>query len=140
MTDNILELITKLKSNKTFNHEYTRITGNLTIAEYRGLMAQKIGREMTCFEVSEVMGLSQSRSSRVIENLVKKGYFVRKISERDRRSVAVTLSEKGIVIKEKILKNQQELEDRLQKEFSDEIVNTIKDSLKILLDYFNTKS
>ena len=76
MTDNILELITKLKSNKTFNHEYTRITGNLTIAEYRGLMAQKIGREMTCFEVSEVMGLSQSRSSRVIENLEKKGYFV----------------------------------------------------------------
>lgn len=140
MEDNILELITSLKMNKIFKHEYTRITGNLTVAEYKGIMAQEVGREMTCFEISEVMGLSQSRSSRVIDNLVKKGYFIRKIRTQDRRSVAVTLSEKGILVKENIIKNQQELEDKLQKEFSGEIVNTIKESLKILLKYFDMKS
>ncbi len=136
MNENLLNLIAHLKMNKMLNQEYLRITGNLSIAEYRGIMAQETGREMTCQEMSEVMGLSPSRSSRVIDNLVRKGYFIRRISTRDRRSVAVTLSEKGLEIKEKIKQNQLQLEYDLQKKLTDEELNMIKNALKILLQYF----
>lgn len=136
MNDNLLELITSLKINRAIEREYTRIASNLTISEYRGIMAQDNDRGMNCLELSVAMGLSPSRSSRVIDNLVKKGYFTRRIDENDRRSVAVTLSKKGREVKEKIKKNQQNLEDNLEKMLSDEMVNNIKRSLKILLEYF----
>lgn len=136
MSDNILNLITSLKMNRVLEQEYMRVNCNLSISEYRGIMSQEKGREMTCMELSEIMGLSPSRSSRVIDNLVRRGYLIRKISTRDRRSMSITLSEKGIEAKEKIKKNQKELEDNLQKRFSDEVINSIKSSLKILLEYF----
>jgi DNA-binding MarR family transcriptional regulator len=136
MNDSILNLITSLKMNRVLEQEYMRVTCNLSIAEYRGIMSQEKGQETTCMELSEIMGLSPSRSSRVIDNLVRRGYLIRKTSTRDRRSMAITLSEKGIEAKEKIKKNQKELEDDLKKRFSDEVINSIKSSLKILLEYF----
>ena len=136
MNDSILNLITSLKMNRVLEQEYMRVTCNLSIAEYRGIMSQEKGQETTCMELSEIMGLSPSRSSRVIDNLVRRGYLIRKTNTRDRRSMAITLSEKGIEAKEKIKKNQKELEDNLQKRFSDEVINSIKSSLKILLEYF----
>ncbi len=137
MSNDIVNLITSLKMNRVLEQEYLRIACNLSMAEYRGIMSQEIGQEMTCMEMSEAMGLSPSRSSRVIDNLVKRGYFIRRISTRDRRAVSVTLSEKGIEVKERIKINQKELEESLQKEFSDEVINTIKGSLKMLLEYFD---
>jgi DNA-binding MarR family transcriptional regulator len=86
--------------------------------------------------MAKVMGLSPSRSSRVINNLVQKGYLIRRTSSRDRRSVAVTLSKKGIEAKEKIKENQKKLEKSLRQRITDHELNMIKDSLKILLDYF----
>ena len=136
MNDSILNLITSLKMNRVLEQEYMRVTCNLSIAEYRGIMSQEKGQDTTCMELSEIMGLSPSRSSRVIDNLVRRGYLIRKTNTRDRRSMAITLSEKGIEAKEKIKKNQKELEDDLQKRFSDEVISSIKSSLKILLEYF----
>ncbi|MDD4362709.1 MAG: MarR family transcriptional regulator [Atribacterota bacterium] len=109
---------------------------NLSIAEYRGIMAQQNGHEMTCQEMAEIMELSPSRSSRVIDNLVKKGYFIRKTSKHDRRSVAVTLSHRGREIKEEIKKNRQQLEKDLKEYFSESDIDMIKNSLRMLLDYF----
>ena len=136
MSDNILNLIVKLKLNKAFDQEHLRMICNLSVAEYRGLIAQTNGKEMTCQEMSEVMNLSPSRSSRVIDNLVRKGYVIRKTSSYDRRSVAVRLSNKGRDVKKKIIKNQKELEQNIQNNFSDDEIDMIKNSLKMLLDYF----
>ncbi len=134
--DNILNLIVKLKLNKALDQEHLSMVCNLSVAEYRGLMAQKNGEEMTCQKMAKVMDLSPSRSSRVIDNLVRKGYVIRKTSSYDRRSVAITLSNKGRGVKKKIIKNQKELEQNIQNNFSDEEISMIKNSLKMLLDYF----
>lgn len=136
MSENIVNLIVKLKLNKTLNQEHMRMICNLSIAEYRGIMAQKNGKEMTCQEIAKVMGLSPSRSSRVIDNLVRKGFFIRKVCQNDRRSVAVTLSSKGKGVKEKIQKNREQLEQEIQRNFSDEEIHMIRNSLRMLLDYF----
>ncbi len=136
MPDNILSLIVKLKLNKALDQEHIRMICNLSIAEYRGIMAQKNRQEMTCQEMAEVMDLSPSRSSRVIDNLVRKGFFIRKISRYDRRSVAVTLSNKGREVRGKIKQNREKMELDIQRNFSDDEINMIKNSLKMLLDYF----
>ncbi len=136
MNDYILDLIANLKIDKIIDREYLGIINDLSITEYRGIMAFEDEQEMTCREMAKVMELSPSRSSRVINNLVQKGYFIRRTSSRDRRSVAVTLSKKGIEAKEKIKENQEKLEKSLQQKITDNELNMIKNSLKILLDYF----
>ena len=87
MSEDILNLIVRLKLNRVLNEKHLKMICNLSIAEYRGIMAQKSGEEMTCQEMAQAMDLSPSRSSRVIDNLVKKGYFIRKTNENDRRTV-----------------------------------------------------
>ena len=136
MNDYILDLIANLKIDKIIDREYLGIINDLSITEYRGIMAFEDEQEMTCREMAKVMELSPSRSSRVINNLVQKGYFIRRTSSRDRRSVAVTLSKKGIEAKEKIKENQEKLEKSLQQKITDNELNMIKNSLKILIDYF----
>ncbi|MGE4412356.1 MAG: MarR family winged helix-turn-helix transcriptional regulator [Candidatus Caldatribacteriota bacterium] len=136
MNDYILDLIANLKIDKIIDREYLGIINDLSITEYRGIMAFEDEQEMTCREMAKVMELSPSRSSRVINNLVQKGYFIRRTSSRDRRSVVVTLSKKGIEAKEKIKENQEKLEKSLQQKITDNELNMIKNSLKILIDYF----
>lgn len=136
MSENMWSLILRLRSNKLLEQEHMRIICNLSVAEYRGIMAQRNGQEMTCQEMAKVMELSPSRSSRVIENLVRKGYIIRKISRNDRRSVAVTLSRKGREVKEKIRQNREQLEQDLQSSFSEDEIDAIKNSLRMLLDHF----
>ena len=139
MNDYILDLIANLKINKIIDREYLGIINDLSITEYRGIMALEDEQEMTCREMAKMMGLSASRSSRGINNLVQKGYLIRRTSSRDRRSVAVTLSKKGREAKEKIKENQKKLEKSLQQRITDHELNMIKDSLKILLDYFEVE-
>ena len=136
MSDNILNLIVKLKLNKTLDQDHLSMICNLSVAECRGIMAQKNGEEMTCREIAKAMDLSPSRSSRVIDNLVRKGYFIRKTSSYDRRSVAVTLSNKGREVKKKIIQNREHLEEDIVNNFSDDEIEMIRRSLKMLLDYF----
>jgi DNA-binding MarR family transcriptional regulator len=136
MSDNILNLIVKLRLNRELEKRHTDMICNLSVAEYRGIMAQKNNQEMTCQEMAQAMDLSPSRSSRVVDNLVRKGYCVRKISSYDRRTIAITLSNKGREVKEEIKKNRERLEQDIQKNFSDEEMDMIRSSLKMLLDYF----
>jgi len=46
------------------------------------------------------------------------------------------LSDKGWKVKREINKNQEQLEQDIEKNFSDEEMNMIKNSLRMLLDYF----
>jgi len=136
MSENVLNLIVKLKLNRVLDKEHVKMICNLSVAEYRGIMAPKHGQEMTCQEMAKAMDLSPSRSSRVIDNLVRKGFFIRKTNRQDRRTVAITLSDKGWKVKREINKNQEQLEQDIEKNFSDEEMNMIKNSLRMLLDYF----
>ena len=117
MSDNILNLIVKLKLNRELDRKHMQMICNLSIAEYKGIMAQQNGEEMTCQEMAEVMGISPSRSSRVIENLVRKGFFIRKTSSYDRRTIAITLSDKGKKMRKEIQRNRQQMEQDIKENF-----------------------
>lgn len=64
-------------------------------------------------ELARNMGLSPSRISRVIENLVVDGYLDRNIDKTDRRAITLCLTESGKKIRSEITKNRQECEARL---------------------------
>ncbi|GAH38455.1 unnamed protein product, partial [marine sediment metagenome] len=52
---------------------------NISLAEYQGIMKINITERITCNVLSEKMGLSVSRGSRIIDNLVRKGYLDKKL-------------------------------------------------------------
>ena len=64
-------------------------------------------------ELARNMGLSPSRISRVIENLVVDGYLDRNIDKTDRRAITLCLTESGKKIRAEIDRNRQECEARL---------------------------
>ena len=49
-------------------------------------------------EIAKRMNLSQSRLTRVMDGLVKKGYIIREIDKSDRRNMKISLSKRRISI------------------------------------------
>jgi DNA-binding MarR family transcriptional regulator len=46
-------------------------------------------------DVAEIMNLSPSRITRIMDGLVKKGYMLREIDKVDRRNMRIALSKRG---------------------------------------------
>ena len=87
---------------------------------------------MTCSELSDRMNLSPSRGSRIIDNLVKKGYLSRRVKDYDRRSTFLYLTDKGKKIKDNINREQRCLEKSLSSKLSIQEIESIRIGLKTL--------
>ena len=83
------------------------------------------------------MGLSVSRGSRIIDNLVRKGYLLRITNPKDRRSFVLSLSPKGAEIKKQIEQERNNCEYRLRKNLSVGEVELIKEGLELIAKVFN---
>jgi DNA-binding MarR family transcriptional regulator len=66
----------------------------------KGIKAIDGEEALTCADFSKRISLSPSRSSRIIDNLVKKKLLLRKTREDDRRSILLYLTEKGWELKD----------------------------------------
>nr|WP_320025397.1 MarR family transcriptional regulator [uncultured Acetobacterium sp.] len=77
----------------------------LTLAQCHALV--EIGRIETISlkELSVILAIDMSTTSRTVDGLVKKGYVLRIPSLEDRRSVNISLTESGIIIFETIESN-----------------------------------
>jgi len=64
-------------------------------AEFKCLRLFEVDGNMNNKEIAKRMRLSQSRLTRVMDGLVKKGYMKRKIDNSDRRNMKLSLSRKG---------------------------------------------
>jgi DNA-binding MarR family transcriptional regulator len=53
-------------------------------------------------EIAERMRLSQSRLTRIMDGLVKKGYMNREIDKSDRRNMKLSLSRRGKILSKKV--------------------------------------
>jgi DNA-binding MarR family transcriptional regulator len=71
-------------------------------AEFKCLRVFGSDKSLTCKEIANRMNLSQSRITRVIDGLEKKGYMNREIDQTDRRNIKVTLSRKGKILTTKL--------------------------------------
>lgn len=137
MNKSIIDLIIELKKGCMEDEKYIRTICNISFAEYKGIMGIDIEESITCNALSQKMGLSPSRGSRIIDNLVRKGYLLRMVNPADRRSFVVSLSFKGAKIRKQIKQERNNCEKRIIKSFSEKEVELIKEGLELITKIFN---
>jgi DNA-binding MarR family transcriptional regulator len=137
MNKSIIDLIMELKRGCLEDEEQVRTRCNISFAEYKGIMGIDIEERMTCSALAKKMGLSPSRGSRIIDNLVRKGYLLRIVNPADRRSFVVSLSFKGAKIRKQIKQERNNCEKRIIKSFSEKEVELIKEGLELITKIFN---
>jgi len=137
MNKSIIDLIIELKKGCMEDEKQIRIRCNISFVEYKGIMEIDIEERMTCNALAKKMGLSPSRGSRIIDNLVRKGYLLRMVNPTDRRSFVVSLSFKGAKIRKQIKQERNNCEKRIIKSFSEKEVELIKEGLELITKIFN---
>ncbi len=95
MNKGIVELIFELKFTCQAKEESIREELKLSPSEYRGLLSIYPGEVKSCMQMSEMMGLSKSRGSRVIDKLIENGYLTEAKGDDDKRIYNVKLTVKG---------------------------------------------
>jgi len=135
----LVDLIIELKKGCMNDEEQIRTLCNISLAEYKGIMVADENMQITCSILSQKMGLSLSRGSRIIENLVKKGYLVRMINPYDRRSFVVSLSSDGVKLKTQINQERINCEKRIIKRLTSKEVELVKNGLELINKIFNLK-
>ena len=110
---------------------------NVSLAEYKAILEIETTERITCNVLSEKMGLSVSRGSRIIDSLIRKKYLLRMENPEDRRSFVLSLSSKGIKIRKQIEQERNNCEYRLRKNLSAREVVLIKEGLELIAKVFN---
>jgi len=137
MEEKLIDLIIELKKGCMEDEKQIRTLCNVSLAEYKAILEIKTTEIITCNVLSEKMGLSISRGSRIIDSLVRKGYLLRTINPEDRRSFVLSLSSKGIKIRKQIEQERNNCEYRLRKNLSVREVGLIKEGLELIAKVFN---
>jgi DNA-binding MarR family transcriptional regulator len=131
----IYDIILRLKHFCVCNESKISSSCHIGIAELNGINALGNNENITCTELSKRMDLSLSRGSRIIDNLVKKGYLLRKIKDHDRRFTLLYLTEKGKELKNNINKEQRAFEEDINSELTAQEIESIKKGLNILENF-----
>ena len=95
MNKSIVELIFELKFTCMTKEESIREELKLSPSEYHGLLSINPGEVVSCMQMSNSMGLSKSRGSRVIDKLIDNGYLKEAKNDGDKRIFNVKLTQKG---------------------------------------------
>lgn len=98
----LMELIIKLKHCCEDNEARVRERAALSPAEYACLREMPASGSVDAGTLSERMGLSASRGSRVSERMVKRGFLERRTSEQDRRVAQLQLTRSGRAVKRSV--------------------------------------
>jgi len=137
MEKSLVDLIIELKKGCMEDEEQIRTLCKVSLAEYKGIIVIDEGEKITCNILSKKMGLSPSRVSRIIDNLVKKDYLIRVVNPGDRRSFVVSLSSKGAKIRRQIEQERNNCERRIRKKLSVRQVELIKEGLELINKILN---
>ncbi len=76
----------------------------LFLAEFKCLRLFGTNENLNNKEIANRMNLSPSRLTRIIDGLVRRGYMLREINQKDRRNMSVFLSRRGKILTNKLNK------------------------------------
>jgi DNA-binding MarR family transcriptional regulator len=139
MEKSIVDLIIELKKGCMEDEKQVRTICNISLAEYKGIIKIDTEESITCNALSQKMGLSPSRGSRIIDSLVRKGYLLRITNPEDRRSFFLSLSAKGTKIKKQIEQEKTNCEYRIRKNLSLKEAKLVKEGLELITKIFHQK-
>lgn len=132
----IAELTFQLLANCQEKEE--RLAGQLKIhvSEFRCLRAFRGDRSLPVKTLVERINLSGSRLTRILGTLEKRGFVQRVIDEKDRRSITVNLSKKGIELSNKLeeryLQIHEEILDGIPKDVHAPLISGLHNMLSSL--------
>jgi DNA-binding MarR family transcriptional regulator len=136
MAERIFDIITNLKKKCLDKEESIQKEYLLSPAEYNGLLSVIPDEIYSCNQFSKKLGLSVSRSSRVLEKLIRNGYLKGIINDEDRRVLKVSLTEKGIITRNKINKRLEECEKDIISKLQKSELYLLESTLNKLSDVF----
>ena len=139
MEKNLVDLIIELKKGCMEDEKQIRTLCNVSLAEYKAILEIKTTERITCNILSQKMGLSPSRGSRIIDGLVRKGYLLKTTNPEDRRSFVLSLSSKGAKIRKQIEQERNNCEKRIREKLSTKEFGLIKESLELVTKIFHQK-
>jgi DNA-binding MarR family transcriptional regulator len=114
-----------------------------------GLIGREVGllpSEIHCVEainsgenisghlLSERMGLSPSRGSRVIDGLIDKGLLIRNVDPEDRRYNAISLTKKGETVRDNVENAKKICEQKITSRMNKNQIDLLKKGLKSIID------
>lgn len=123
MAPRVVDLIMTLKSRCAEREEKIREGFSLSPAEYKALITIREGEHYNCNALSQKLGLSVSRASRIIEKLIKGKYLTRKTLKGDRRHIIISLAPKGMRVQKEIQKVLDECEQGIQQALTKSEIN-----------------
>lgn len=123
MTARVVDLIMTLKTRCADREEKIREEFSLSPAEYKVLITIQEGEQYNCNALSQKVGLSVSRASRIIEKLIKGKYLTRRTLKGDRRHIIISLAPKGKQVQKEIQKLLDECEKEIQKALTKAEIN-----------------
>lgn len=88
-------------------------------------------------ELAENTGRHKSNVVPILNSFEEKGYIIRSKDKTDRRNVWITLSVNGIKEKKRVLEFQKEYISRLLGGISDDIIEGMLSSYRIIHEYLN---
>lgn len=137
MDNSILQKMIRLKCRCFLNDYNIEHKTKLTPSEFRGLQCLRSNNGISALEFSDKIGLSPSRSSRVIEKMMNEGLIESIKSKKDRRKVELYVTEKGNSVDSEIIFISNELISKIKDKYGAEGVDKVYESLDILLDIIN---
>jgi DNA-binding MarR family transcriptional regulator len=132
----------KLLANLTFHlvtsiqERHTRLANRLglTEAEFRCLLSVGTDKGLNNTNVGKRMQLTPSRVTRLIEGLEDKGYLTKRYNRDDRRSLDLSLSRKGIMVIQKLDKQNIDMHSKIL----DEIKKSQRRTLIVTMENLNS--
>jgi MarR family transcriptional regulator, organic hydroperoxide resistance regulator len=132
MNERLFELILAVKRKCQGNEERIQAELGLSQAEFNALLVLDDGQEISGSELAERMTLSPSRSSRVLDRLVRDGFVKVLAGARDRRAIVISLTPKGRRAKQRIADHMEMCERRICGGLDAESVERVKRALESL--------
>ncbi len=132
MSKKLFDLITVLMKKCQLTETKIRNEFGLSAAEYNALLTIRHDEKMLCNAFSEKMGLSASRGSRIIDRLTKKGFVKGEAVPDDRRILKISMTDKGIALKNLINKKMDECENEILGKLSRQQREDVRNTLEML--------
>lgn len=128
----LFELILSVKRKCQAREDIIQYDLGISQAEFNGLIVLNENEEIQGGQFAERMGLSPSRSSRVLNKLNIKGYVHTAYKPEDRRSVFITLTADGTALRRQLFMRMQECESRICSDLDECRIGEIKNALMLL--------
>ena len=114
----------------------------LTEAEFRALRFFGLNEIRNNKDVSTLMVISQSRSTRILDGLCDKGFITREINQQDRRNMIISLTKQGeqkvVEINSEYLTVHKKILKSFNMEKSKNIIDGVSDLVNALEEWLWT--